>query len=80
MNAYFATSQYVFLEAQSEQKLPSFFLLANISRCGPIYLCPSTSSIKLVLCAICVNVIRLRIYSSLFLSLVVNLSSLGGKE
>ena len=48
MNVYFATSQYVFLEAQTEQKLPSFFLLTNptlsnwegeeISRCSALYL------------------------------------------
>jgi hypothetical protein len=76
MNVYFATSQYVFLEAQPEQKLPFFFLLTNptlskgrgpeISRRGPLYLVPSLSSIKQVSQAICVNVIRLRKYGSLF--------------
>ena len=90
MNVYFATSQYVFLEAQPEQKLPFFFLLTNtttskgrgpeISRRGPLYQFPSLSSIKQVSQAICMNVIRLRKYGSLFLSLEVNISYVSGKE
>ena len=92
---YFATSQHVFLEAQPEQKLPSYFLLPNptpskegeggggrgaeISSCGHLYL-PSLSPIEQVLHAICVNIIILRKHSSPFLSLEVNVSYVSGKE
>jgi hypothetical protein len=67
MNVYFATSQHVFLEAQPEQTLPPFLLLANLTPSGgglkflnvaPSNYLLSLSSIKQVLHAICVNVIR----------------------